>query len=405
MHERGAFPSETDGNPCLDDWLILAQSRTELDHHRSMLLSHFECLGLRVNFAKSSLLPSQRITFLGAVFDSANMRAVISPERALVLQQLTASVRNKACFPLKFFQRMLGLMASASPVLQLGLLRMRPLQYWLKLRVPPHAWRHGRFRIRVNQACLAALEPWMNPVWFSRGVPLQAVSRRTVLSTDASNLGWGALCEGRPAFGSWSHEESHLHINCLEMLAVERALQSFQAILKGRHVLVQLDSMTVVSYINHQGGLSSSRLCTLAKRLLEWALPRLQSLKATHIPGKMNLGADMLSRSNVPSDEWMLHPQTVLKIWEIFGKAEVDLFASENNSHCPTYFSKDTDALAHDWPSLLLYAFPPIALIPRSSDESGKTGTESSWWPHSGGAKFGFWSYSGFPRKPHGRSP
>lgn len=106
-------------------------------------------------------------------------------------------------------------------------------------------------RIRVNQACLAALEPWMNPFWFSRGVPLQAVSRRTVLSTDASNLGWGALCEGRPAFGSWSHEESHLHINCLEMLAVERALQSFQAILEGRHVLVQSDSMTVVSYINH----------------------------------------------------------------------------------------------------------------------------------------------------------
>ncbi|MGL5783728.1 MAG: hypothetical protein ACRCXW_14550, partial [Plesiomonas shigelloides] len=96
--------------------------------------------------------------------------------------------------------------------------------------------------------------------------------------------------------------------------------------------------MTVVSYINHQGGLLSSHLYMLAKRLLEWALPRFQSLKATHIPGKSNLGADMLSRSNVPSDEWMLHPQTVLKIWEIFGKAEVDLFASESNSHCPTYF-------------------------------------------------------------------
>lgn len=31
--------------------------------------------------------------------------------------------------------------------------------------------------------------------------------------------------------------------------------------------------------------------------------------------------------------------------------------------HCPTYFSKNRHALAHDWPSLLLYAFPPIALI------------------------------------------
>ncbi len=48
-----------------------------------------------------------------------------------------------------------------------------------------------------------------------------------------------------------------------------------------------------------------------------------------------------------------------------FGKAEVDLFASKDNSHCPTYYSKDRDALAHDWPNLLLYAFPPIALLPQ----------------------------------------
>ncbi len=46
------------------------------------------------------------------------------------------------------------------------------------------------------------------------------------------------------------------------------------------------------------------------------------------MPGVLNKGADMLSRSNVPSDEWMLHPQNVQEIWEIFCKAEVDLFAS-----------------------------------------------------------------------------
>ncbi len=32
---------------------------------------------------------------------------------------------------------------------------------------------------------------------------------------------------------------------------------------------------------------------------------------------------------------------------------------------CPIYYSKDRDALAHDWPNLLLYAFPPIALLPQ----------------------------------------
>ncbi len=73
----------------------------------------------------------------------------------------------------------------------------------------------------------------------------------------------------------------------------------------------------------------------------------------------------MLSRSNVPPEDWKLHPQTVKVIWGIFARPEVDLFTSEDNTHCQTYFSKDRDALAHDWPNLLLYAFPPIALIPQ----------------------------------------
>ncbi len=120
----------------------------------------------------------------------------------------------------------------------------------------------------------------------------------------------------------------------------------------------------MVSYINHQGGLVSKRLCMLVNDLLVWAQSNLRSLKATHVPGKMNHGADMLSRNNV-SGEWMLHPLSVQKICEVFGRARVDLFASVDNSHCPIFFTKSTYALAHEWPSLPLYAFPPIALLPQ----------------------------------------
>ncbi len=191
----------------------------------------------------------------------------------------------------------------------------------------------------------------------------------------------GALCEGKPTFGHWLKADKRLHINCLEMLAVCRACQFFLTDLKGHHVLIRSDSMSVVSYISHQGGLSSKRLCLLAKRLLERAQPHLRSLRAAHIPGKLNQGADKLSRSNVPSEEWTLHPQTVQRIWETFGKVEVDLFASGDNSHCLTYYSKVEDALAHEWPNLLLYTFPPIALMPQVSGESRSRDTTSSWWP------------------------
>ncbi len=104
----------------LDDWLILAQSEVKLLSHRSLLLSHLDRLGLRVNFAKRALSPSQRISVLGTVFDSAQMRAVVTPERALAIQRLAASFATGASRPLKTFQKMLGLMGSASPDLQLG---------------------------------------------------------------------------------------------------------------------------------------------------------------------------------------------------------------------------------------------------------------------------------------------
>lgn len=40
-------------------------------------------------------------------------------------------------------------------------------------------------------------------------------------------------------------------------------------------------------------------------------------------------------------------PQMFQMIWDIFRNAEVNLFASEDNSHCKIYFSVVWDALAH----------------------------------------------------------
>ncbi len=165
--------------------------------HRTLLLSHLEHLGLRVNFAKSTLSPSQRISFLGTVLDSAQMRAVVAPERALAMRKLAASFEIGAARPLKTFQRMLGLMATASPALQLGLLRMRPLQRWLKPQVPSHA-RTPTYLGEpglCNPGLCNSLSPWKNPRWMEKGVAMGMVCRRKVVTTDASNTGWGALCK------------------------------------------------------------------------------------------------------------------------------------------------------------------------------------------------------------------
>ncbi len=164
-----------------------------------------------------------------------------------------------------------------------GLLRIWPIQFWLKQRVSSAAWRHGCHSITVTRACVSALARWRDLLWLKQRVILDTAHRRKVVTTDASNKGWGAPCEGKPAFGFRSEEELGLHINCLEILAVCHACQFFLPDIRGHHVLVRSDSRSVMSYINHQGGFVSKRLCTLANDLHFWAQNNLRSLKVTMV--------------------------------------------------------------------------------------------------------------------------
>ncbi len=62
------------------------------------------------------------------------------------------------------------------------------------------------------------------------------------------------MCEGMPDSVLWLEPQSRWHINPLELGAVFLALKDFRPQLEQRHVLIRTDNMSVVSYINHQGG-------------------------------------------------------------------------------------------------------------------------------------------------------
>jgi hypothetical protein len=353
----------------LDDWLILAQSREQLCEHRDLVLSHLSHLGLRVNWEKSKLTPGQRISFLGMELDSINMTARLTEARVQSVLNCVSTLRRRTAAPLKLFQRLLGHMASAAAVTPLGLLHMRPLQHWLHDRVPRWAWQSGSCRVPVTPHCRQTLSLWSDPSFLRAGVPLEQVSRHSVVSTDASTTGWGATYNGHAASGLWTGPQLHWHINCLELLAVHLALGRFKTSLQGKHVLVRTDNTATVAYINRQGGLRSRRMSQLARHLLLWSQKHLRSLRAVYIPGLLNRAADELSRQQVLPGEWRLHPQVVQLIFRRFGTAQIDLFAAPDTSHCQLFYSLTegtlgTDALAHSWPrGLRKYAFPPVSLL------------------------------------------
>lgn len=92
-------------------------------------------------------------------------------------------------------------------------------------------------------------------------------------------------------------------------------------------------------------------------------------------PRGFETGNGMLSRNGLLERDWSLHPQVVLQLWERFGRVQVNLFVSQDNTHCPSWFSMSDppgplglDALPHDWPTVTRYAFPPFPLITNTLD-------------------------------------
>ncbi|XP_027901587.1 uncharacterized protein LOC114162038 [Xiphophorus couchianus] len=353
----------------LDDWALIASSREQAAEQLPQVLSHIQALGFSVNFQKSSLNPSQQFSFLGLEICSLSARARLSEHRVTAFHRCLAQFQLGCKLRFQTVLRLMGIMASMIAVVPLGLLKMRPIQRWTRSHRLCTS-RHLHRRLTITASCMSALRPWREPGLLYRGSPIGRVSFRKVLSTDASLKGWGAICDGVAVRGVWTLSQSKLHINYLELRAVLLALRHFCKVLMNQHVLIRTDNTTVVSYINRQGGTHSLPLLKLSHRLLQWCSIHFLSVKATHIPGHLNLGADLLSRGGPLVREWRLHPSVVVQIWRRFGKASVDLFATKANTHCPLFFSitdhsapLGVDALAHPWPNVLLYAFPPVEII------------------------------------------
>lgn len=91
--------------------------------------------------------------------------------------------------------------------------------------------------------------------------------------------------------------------------------------------------------------------------------------------------------------KWGLHPEVVAEIWCRFVTAVADMFASGESTHCSLFFSLgrdnptlSTDAMSHQWPQGLLYAFPPfdffLPLLQRIRIEEVRLVLIPPKWPH-----------------------
>ena len=336
---------------------------------RERLLQVCQELGLQVNCRKSSLIPSQDMTYLNMQIQS--VRFIANPTATWVgnLLKIIEEFLSSPDPPAALWRLLLGHLSSLTLLVKGGMLWMRCFQ--IRLR----SWWDFRDEfLRI---------PWdplykEDPLWWSWatqqrvGVDLSLPVPDLSFYSDESDVGWGVIVGEHQVSGVWSPSHRGFSINLREMMAVQGGLLEFSSLLRGRTIALFCDIVTAVAYLRRSGGTRSQDLFLEAREILLWV----ESMKITLLPqliqGSLNTRADLLSRRNlVMGSEWTLHQEVVqdlLRQWP----AIIDLFATSLSARLPVFFAPawepqaaGVDVFLQPWDTLRAYAFPPIAIITR----------------------------------------
>lgn len=303
----------------------------------SLMLHLLENLGVLVNMEKSMLFPSQEMEFLGVLVSSIHMSFSLPESKVLnlrnncrrLLNSRTASQSDLAC--------LIGKMIAAKAAIFQAPLHYRALQHQkssLDHRgVPLHQ------KVILDIEAMLDLEWWVTNLATTNSRPVKPLLPDLLIQSDASGSAWGAVCNRIETRGTWSLHESSLHINCLELLAATYAIKAFTKSLSNAHVLIQMDNTSAIAYVNKMGGAKQGVLDKHARSLWECCLARKITLRAEHIPGRLNVIADAESRAKPDAADWKLDSEVFKVLNRSFGPFTVDLFANRNNTQLERFYS------------------------------------------------------------------
>ena len=221
---------------------------------------------------------------------------------------------------------------------------MRPIQWHLKnnWRVPESLEKV----IPIPRSLHPHLQWWLEEKNVLTGQPLHPVKHAPQIFTDTTRVG-----------RSLKRTHCKLHINYLELKAVFLALKD---LCSDKIVLIATENTTVVSYINKERGMRSGTLYALLWRILTWCTRNRVSIKARHIPGRLNVVSDKLSRlGQTIQTEWSLLPVVFQAICNMWHQPQIDQFVSP----VPDTMATAVDALRLSWDDPDVYAFPPAAIL------------------------------------------
>ena len=376
----------------LDDWLFHASSMDQVAANVSVARGVLADMGFIVNLSKSTITPSQKLSWLGIEWDTTQASLTLAPDNALRTLRTLRRAYFSNTFSRRQWESVLGCLNFAAPALPLGRLRHRRLTREVNRLIPVASRDVPR---PVPTILHELLRKWLRPGLLRRPVPWRPPPPVIIVATDASDVGWGYQSNwGHQECGAWGDVLRAHHINFRELWVAKEWLERNPE-LSNKGVRFDMDNVPAVQCLQRQGTARSDSLLSLSEDILGQAAKRSLHLSAKYVPGRENDWADALSRFRGTSVEWHLRPEVFESLTLRFGLPEVDLFASPATAQLPQYltFSQETptggpDAFTEDWNRWThVYIFPPPAtsvllqVMTRLRTFRGKVLLVAPYWP------------------------
>jgi hypothetical protein len=247
----------------LDDILIVQASKEATSQAVKIVTRLLESLGFVISEEKSEEDPTQKIEYIGLTISSIPMTLSLPDKKVTEMKNGCRLVLRKDVLSLRDMASMLGNFNWASAAVNFAQSLYRGFQA-LYLSNFKSASGDLHRRVKLNSESRADLIWWASKADSSAGRAIQMESPTVSICSDASLSGWGAVCRVVRTGGPWTMDESHCHINKLELLAALKALQGFTSATSNTSVEIKIDNTTAVSYINKLGDTRSQALCAVA---------------------------------------------------------------------------------------------------------------------------------------------
>ena len=336
-----------------------------------------ESLGFHINYAKSVMVPTQRLEHLGFIIDSSRMTVTLTASKVDKLICKCKAILLPKKVKIRKVAELIGILVSSFTAVQFGPLHYRAIDHDKVQALRTH---HGDFdqNMCLSEAAIVEIQWWIDNV-HNEVRDIDHYHFSYCLTTDASEKGWGAVftdltgeTDMVSTGGRWTTEEMCHHINVLELKAGFMGLKSFCSLLNGVHIKMELDNTTAIAYLQNFGGSRSAQCNELAFEIWSWCRERNIWLTAVHLPGRLNTLADEKSRVFDDKTEWMLNGEIFREVVNHFVEPDIDLFASRLNFQVTRYVAwmpdpnaLCIDAFALNWSKLRFYAFPPFSILNR----------------------------------------